>query len=80
MNAEHTLVIEAARLARIAPTTWEKFLGALQALNEQTTTQCIQSPLAELPRAQGRAQATARLLGILEDCVASADKIEGKKK
>jgi hypothetical protein len=77
---ENDLIREAARLARSAPVNWDRFLGALQAYSNQSVQNCIQSPLDELPRAQGRAQATARLYGILSDCIASADKLEGKRK
>lgn len=80
MSIENDLILHAARLARSSPGNWEKFLGALQAYTSQNINQCIQSPLDELPRAQGRAQATARLYGILSDCIKSADKIEGKNK
>jgi hypothetical protein len=80
VTPENRLTLEAARLARSAPGNWERFLGALQAYSSQSVTNCIQSPLDELPRAQGRAQATARLYGILSDCLASADKLEGKSK
>lgn len=80
MSTEHDLIKEAARLARSAPGNWDRFLGALQAYSTKTTQHCIQSPLEELPRAQGRAQATARLHELLADCISSADKIEGKQK
>ena len=74
---ENALVIEAARLARSSPGSWDRFLGALRAYSDSVSNNCIQSPLEELPRAQGRAQATARLVAVLSDCVKSADKIEG---
>lgn len=70
----------AARLARSAPESWKQFLGAFQAHSSQQIQNCIKSPLDELPRNQGRAQATAHLFGLLADCMASADKIEGKRK
>jgi hypothetical protein len=78
LTTDNDLIMAAARLARSAPENWERFLGALQAYSSQTIQNCIQSPLDELPRAQGRAQATARLYGLLSDCIKSADKQEGK--
>ncbi len=80
MSAENDLTMAAARLARIAPEGWKHLLGALQVYSSQQIQNCIQSPLEELPRAQGRAQATARLYGLMADCLPSADKIEGKRK
>lgn len=80
MTIENELVMEAARLARNAPENWDRFLRAFQNYSTHTVQGCIQSPLDELPRAQGRAQATVRLFGILSECIASADKLEGKRK
>lgn len=80
MSLETDLTLAAARLARNAPESWERFLGAFQAYSSQQITNCVQSPLEDLPRAQGRAQATARLYGLLAECLSSADKIEGKRK
>ena len=80
MSAETDLIIEAARLARSAPVNWDKFIGALQRYSTATTQNCIQSPLEELPRNQGRAQAAARLYDLLANAPASADKLEGKRK
>lgn len=80
MSVEHDLILASARLARSAPESWQKFLGALQAYSSQQLTNCVQSPLPELQRAQGRAQIAAHIYGILSDCLASADKIEGKRK
>ena len=80
MTTEEDLILAAARLARVAPENWKQFLGALQAYSSLQITNCVQSPLEELPRAQGRAQATARLYGLLAECLKSADKIEGKRK
>lgn len=79
-SVETDLIMEAARLARSAPANWDRFIGALKAYSDHTTQHCIQSPLEELPRAQGRAQATARLHDTLAGCIASADKLEGKRK
>jgi hypothetical protein len=80
VTLEEDLILSAARLARVAPENWKQFLGALSSYSSQQITNCVQSSLEELPRSQGRAQATARLYGILADCLASADKIEGKRK
>lgn len=80
MSADNDLTIAAARLARNAPELWNQFLGAFQAYSSQSIQNCIQSPLEELPRAQGRAQATARLYGLMAECLTSADKIESKRK
>lgn len=80
MTPEQTLILAAARLARTAPESWKQFLGALSDFSSQQITLCIQSSLEELPRSQGRAQATARLYGIMAECLASADKLEGKRK
>lgn len=80
MTTEEELTLAAARLARSAPENWERFLGAFSSYSSQQITNCVQSSLEELPRSQGRAQITARLYGIMADCLASADKIEGKRK
>lgn len=80
MTTDSDLTIAAARLARLAPDAWNQFLGAMQAFSSQSIQNCIQSPLEDLPRAQGRAQATARLYGLMAECLASADKIESKRK
>lgn len=80
MTTEQHLILEAARLARNSSHNWDTFLAALRQHSDHVTKSCIQSSLDELPRAQGRAQATARLLEVLENCKASADKLEGRKK
>ena len=79
MTVESDLAMKAAMLARNAPDSWKQFLGALQDYSSQQIQNCIQSPLELLPVTQGRAQATARLYGILAECLTSADKIEGKR-
>lgn len=80
MSSENELILEAARLARNAPDNWDRFVGAFQRYSANAAKNCIQSPLDELPRAQGRAQATAHLSDLLAGCRASADKLEGRKK
>ena len=69
-----------ARLARAAPKSWEEFLGAVAAYHRQQSDNCVQSPLEQLPVAQGRAQNAARFHSLLAACIASADKIERKSK
>ena len=80
MSVETDLTMAAARMARQSPANWDAFLAAVQAYSSQQITYCIQSTLDQLPVSQGRAQATARLYGILADCIQSADKLEGKRK
>lgn len=80
MTVENELVLAAARIARTSPDAWGRFIAAVQSYSSQQITHCIQSPLELLPVAQGRAQATARLYGILAECLSSADKLEGKRK
>lgn len=79
-SPEDELVKRAATLARSAPKDWDQFVGALAVYTNLQTTHCIQSPLEELPRNQGRAQNAARLYGLLADCLAKADAIEGRRK
>jgi hypothetical protein len=74
------LIFRAAGLARSAPEAWKSFLGALSTYSTHQTTNLIQSSLESLPVAQGRAQAIAHLLALLEGSIQSADKIEGKRK
>ena len=77
---DRDLIQKAAYLARSAPEAWRHFLGALSQYNEKQRDNCVSSPIEQLPVAQGRAQATAHLLGLLVDCQAMADKIERKTK
>jgi hypothetical protein len=80
VTVEQDLTLAAARIARSSPDAWDRFVAAVQAYSSQQITNCIQSPLETLPVTQGRAQATARLYGLLAECISSADKIEGKRK
>jgi len=80
VTVETDLTLAAARIARSSPDAWDRFVAAVQAYSSQQITNCIQSPLDQLPVAQGRAQVTARLYGLLAECISSADKIEGKRK
>ena len=79
MSAESDLTLKAALLARNAPESWRQFLEAFQAYSSQQIQNCIQSSLENLPVAQGRAQSTARLYGLLAECLTSADKVERKR-
>ena len=80
MTVENDFQMAAAKLARVAPENWKQFLGAFQAYSSMQIQNCVQSPLETLPVAQGRAQATARLYGLMAECIQAADKIEGKRK
>lgn len=80
MGLETDLILASARLARAAPKSWEEFLGAVHAYSRQQADNCVQSPLEQLPVAQGRAQFAARLHNLLATCLSSADKIERKSK
>lgn len=80
MSPDRDLILASARLARTSPESWKQFLGALRVYVDTYRDNCIQSPLENLPVAQGRAQASAHLYGLLAECIASADKIEGKRK
>jgi hypothetical protein len=80
MTGDRELILKAAELARSAPRIWNEFLGALSNYSNQQKDNCIQSPLEQLPVAQGRAQLAAHLHGVLATCIQSADKIEGKRK
>lgn len=77
--ASDDLIVAAARLSGSAPNDWKQFIEALRNYSNATAQQCIQSPLSELPRNQGRAQETAHLLGIMEDCRSRADKIDKRR-
>lgn len=80
MISDRDLILRAAELARSAPRAWNEFLGAFSNYVDQQKDNCIQSPLEQLPVAQGRAQLAAHLQGLLAACLQSADKIEGKNK
>lgn len=80
MVGDRELILRAAELARTNPRSWNEFLGALAKFSNQVSNDCIQSPLDRLPVAQGRAQLAAFLLELMANCVASADKIQGKQK
>ena len=80
MIGDRELILRAAALARTSPRSWTEFLGALSNFTDQIKNDCIQSPLEQLPVAQGRAQLAAHLTALLANCIPSADKIESKSK
>lgn len=77
-EARDGLIKAAASLAKSDTTRWKEFLAALEAYSQAVKDGCIQSPLDRLPNAQGQAQACVALLGILRNCVSTADKIQDK--
>lgn len=78
--AEKQIVLAAAHLARTAPESWKRLLGAFHLYTTATHHNLISSPLDELPRAQGRAQTARDILALLENCIQSADQIERRNK
>lgn len=80
LQPEQEVVLAAAQIARTNPAQWGQLVKALTSYSAQITQNCIQSPIEELPRAQGRAQAVVRMASTLADAPALADKIEGRKK
>jgi hypothetical protein len=80
LKTEIPLAQAAARLARTSPESWGQFVSAFEAFTAETTTQCVQSPIDELQRNQGRAQAITRLQNTLSTCRQIADKHERNKK
>lgn len=80
MSSDRPLILAAAKLARSSPENWKQFLDGFRVFTDQQRDNCIQSPIENLPVAQGRAQISAHLHGLLSDCLAMADKIEGKRK
>lgn len=80
MGSTTNLTMAAARLARSAPSEWNKFLEAFRDHSAAATQNCIKSTLEELPRNQGRAQTAAHHLELFTNCIASADKLEGTKR
>lgn len=79
-TAKDNLTIAAAHLARMAPTDWERFMGAFSSYSTEQTTNCVQSSLEELPRNQGRAQSAAHLHDILANCLQNAGKVAERKR
>lgn len=79
MSVNDELVYCAATLARHAPTEWQRFVRALEAYALEAMTNCVQSAIEELPRAQGRAQQAAMLSMMLSGALEKADKAERRK-
>lgn len=77
---DRELIFATAKLARSAPEAFEEFIGALSSYTDIQISNCISSPLEELPRAQGRAQQAATLLRLLREATKTADQIERKSK
>jgi hypothetical protein len=80
MQADKQLILAAAKMSRVAPESWEQFLAAFRTYTDITRDNCISSPVDILQVAQGRAQACAALLRLMDDCRKSADQIEEKRK
>lgn len=76
MNAQQSLILRAAELARHAPSQWNDFLGALRDYTTDQTTILVKSAPEELPRQQGRAQVAVHLTETLANCLTLADKIK----
>lgn len=76
INAEGRLALAAVGLQARAPENWQEFLVAFTDYANVQRDNCIQSPVAQLQVAQGRAQQCAQLLKILENCRDTADSIE----
>lgn len=72
------LTLACARLARYAPTEWDRFVGAFTIYAQEHVVHLTQSPLEELPRSQGRAQVAVQLQGIMAECLQLANKLETK--
>jgi hypothetical protein len=76
--SDREFILASARLARVAPEEWVKFLDALTGYTEDRIVECIQSQSDMLPVAQGRAQSLLKLRQTLEDCLKIADDIMSK--
>lgn len=64
-----------AALARSAPREWEAFITELRLYADRKRDECVQSPLADLPVAQGRAQGVNQLTKDISEAKTQADKI-----
>jgi hypothetical protein len=78
--SDRDLILKAANLARRAPQDWEQFIGALKIYTDIRRDQCVSSPVDTLQVAQGRAQQSASLLRLLEECVKTADQMTEKNR
>ena len=78
MTPTEGLVKKAAALSRAAPREWAQFVEEFDAYSEIVRGQCIQAPLEDLQRAQGRAQHATAVCKFLENAVSTADRIAEK--
>lgn len=77
-QADRELVVKAASLAQSAPMEWRSFLEAFKSYSDDQRRLCIEAPLPELQRMQGRAQQCAMLISLFEGAVKSADRTKSK--
>lgn len=78
MVPEDELTLRAAALARAAPVSWGEFLAAFAAYADRRKTECIQAPIEELQRTQGRAQQAASLVTLFGEAVKNADRLSNQ--
>jgi phytoene dehydrogenase-like protein len=79
-RSQDNLAVAAAYLKRAAPKSWAEFMTALEAINTEAATLCVQAPPDQILVKQGRAQQLVELVTSLRDCIATADKLEAKLK
>lgn len=77
--SDDNLKIAAAALARAAPALWKEFVVAFGSHAANRTKECVQSQLAELPRAQGRAQEATSLFDLFGNAVKHADRVSDRR-
>jgi hypothetical protein len=70
----------AAHLKRSAPKSWMEFMTAIEGMNSEAASVCVQAPPDQILVKQGRAQQLGELVTLLRDCIATADKLEAKLK
>lgn len=78
LRSDEQLIRAAAALSRMAPPEWETFLKAVELRAARRAEELVSSAPDILSIAQGRAQETRDLLGLLKDCRSAADKLEEK--
>jgi hypothetical protein len=71
-----SLTIKASALARAAPIEWRAFLAELNVYFEEKKTEMLRAPVAELEKAQGRAQAVMLFIDLLNGAVKDTARIE----
>lgn len=76
---EKNFVVNAARLAQVAPKEWSEFLAALVVFSDDVVEQCVVSQVDKLPVAQGRAQFAREILRILWECKKTAEQLTAPK-